>query len=124
MVILVGIAIPSYVLYVQSRGAVFKSRLAILSTLAAQDEIEDLRLLSLTGSIPRGQQKFSLFGVPAEALQKLLSDTGLTASPPPPSNAAYITPFSGLYLEVADETSGRLRAPRRCATGPSSRRRP
>lgn len=46
MLIFTGIFIPAYTLYVQSRGAVFKSKLALVATLAAQEEAEDWRLLA------------------------------------------------------------------------------
>lgn len=38
--------LPAHTLYLQSRGAVFRSKLALQATMAARDEAEDLRMLA------------------------------------------------------------------------------
>jgi len=45
-IIIVIIGIPAMTLWQQSQGTVFRSRLAILSAMAAQEEIEEYRLLA------------------------------------------------------------------------------
>jgi len=106
------IFIPAYTLFIQSRGAVFKSKLALVSTLAAQEEAEDWRLLArAAGSeIKTFAHDWESVSSHKNALGRLAEGTPfpvLMARPYPPQ-MEYPHVYERIWtkLEVFDPTNG------------------